>query len=72
MTTSHQTVRLSRGRHLSPHQGVCAMELASMLAGETFTDRPAAVCPVIAGFVRAYNDAADRRRRVRTCTPSAQ
>ena len=32
------------------------MELASMLAGESFTDRPATVCPVIASFLRAYND----------------
>jgi hypothetical protein len=32
------------------------MELASMLAGEEFTDHPRAVCPVIAGFLRGYND----------------
>jgi hypothetical protein len=39
------------------------MELASMLAGEEFTDRPASVCPVVAAFLRAYNDAVDDRRR---------
>jgi hypothetical protein len=39
------------------------MELASMLAGEPFTDRPQSVSPVIAGFLRAYNDAIDDRRR---------
>jgi hypothetical protein len=39
------------------------MELASMLAGEPFTDRPASVCPVIAAFLRAYNDLVDDRRR---------
>src|SRR3954451_14219927 len=32
------------------------MELASMLAGERFTDHPRGVCPVIAGFLRSYND----------------
>jgi hypothetical protein len=32
------------------------MELASMLAGERFSDHPRAVCPVIAGFLRSYND----------------
>jgi hypothetical protein len=32
------------------------MELASMLAGERFSDHPRSVCPVIAGFLRAYND----------------
>lgn len=60
---SHQTIRLSRGRHLSPQEGACVMELASMLAGEKFTDHPASVCPVIASFLRAYNDAIDEDRR---------
>jgi hypothetical protein len=48
---SYQTVRLSAGRHRSPDDGACVMELASMLAGEPFSDRPATVCPVIAGFL---------------------
>jgi len=39
------------------------MELASMLAGEPFTDHPASVCPVIASFLRSYNDSIDERRR---------
>jgi hypothetical protein len=39
------------------------MELASMLANEPFTDHPAAVCPVIASFMRAYNDSIDDSRR---------
>lgn len=53
---SHQTVKLSRGRHSSPEEGVCVMELASMLAHEPFSDHPRSVCPVIAAFLRAYND----------------
>jgi hypothetical protein len=53
---SHQTSRLSRGKHRDPDHGVCVMELASMLAGEPFTDQPRSVCPVIAGFLRSYND----------------
>jgi hypothetical protein len=60
---SYQTVPLARGKHASPRNGACVMELASMLAGEDFTDRPAAVDPVIAAFLRAYNDAVDDRRR---------
>jgi hypothetical protein len=32
------------------------MELASMLAGERFTDRPGSACPVIGAILRAYND----------------
>jgi hypothetical protein len=39
------------------------MELASMLAGEPFTDHPQSVCPVIAALLRAYNDWADDERR---------
>jgi hypothetical protein len=39
------------------------MELSSMLAGEPFTDRPECVCPVLAEFMRTYNDEVDERRR---------
>ena len=63
MSVSHQTATLSRGKHTSARSGACVMELASMLAGEEFTDRPASVCPVVAAFLRAYNDAVDDRRR---------
>jgi hypothetical protein len=60
---SHQTIKLSKGKHVSPADGACVMELASMLAGETFSDHPASVCPVIGSFLRAYNDSIDERRR---------
>jgi hypothetical protein len=43
------------------------MELASMLAGEHFTDHPTSVCDVIASFMRAYNDAIDDERRQDLC-----
>ncbi|MFL5859506.1 MAG: hypothetical protein ACJ780_01815 [Solirubrobacteraceae bacterium] len=62
-TATHQTVRLSRGRHPSPHDGACVMELASMLAEEPFSDHPASACPVIGAFLRVYNDAVDDERR---------
>jgi hypothetical protein len=39
------------------------MELASMLAGDRFTDRPASVCPIIGSILRLYNDNIDDRRR---------
>jgi len=60
---THQTVKLSKGKHSSPESGACVMELASMLAGEPFSDHPASVCPVIGSFMRAYNDAIDEHRR---------
>lgn len=60
---NHQTVKLERGKHFSPREGVCVMELASMLAGEIFSDHPYCVSPAIGGFLRAYNDAVDDRLR---------
>lgn len=62
-STSHQTIRLSRGKHASPAEGACVMELASMLAGEPFSDHPASVCPVIGALLRTYNDSVEDGRR---------
>ena len=56
---THQVVQLGRGKHTSPEHGACVMELASMLAGERFSDRPRTVCPVVGAFLRTYNDALD-------------
>jgi hypothetical protein len=39
------------------------MELASMLAGEPFSDHPQAVSPTIGSFMRNYNDLIDDERR---------
>jgi hypothetical protein len=60
---SHQVVRLSRGRHAAPDAGVCAMELASMLAHEPFSDRSPSISPTIGAFLRTYNDGVDDDRR---------
>jgi hypothetical protein len=60
---TYQTIKLSKGKHTSPEDGACVMELASMLAGEQFSDHPATVCPVIGSFLRAYNDSVDDVRR---------
>jgi hypothetical protein len=62
---SHQNVKLAKGKHTGPEQGVCVMELASMLAGEPFSDRPRAVCPTVAAYLRAVNDlVSDKDRRL--------
>lgn len=60
---THQTVKLSKGKHTGPNDGACVMELASMLADEPFSDHPASVCPTIGSFLRAYNDVIDEARR---------
>jgi hypothetical protein len=60
---SHQTMRLSAGRHRSPSAGACVMELASMLAEEPFSDRSGTVSPVVGAFLRTYNDGVGDGRR---------
>ncbi len=60
-------LRLEAGAHDSPDEGVCIVELASILAGERFTDRPICVDEVIAAFLRSWNDRlghAERQRLV--------
>jgi hypothetical protein len=47
---------LSRGKHRSPRQGACFMELASYLAGERWSDHPACTHPLLAAVARDVND----------------
>jgi hypothetical protein len=69
---SHQTVRLASGAHRSPDDGACVMELASMLAGEPFTDHPRSVCPVVAALLRTCNDRFDEHTRQRLLRYAAE
>ena len=39
---------LSRGRHRNPKRGACFMELASVLAGERWSDHPSCTHPLLA------------------------
>jgi hypothetical protein len=60
-----ESLRLEPGSHASPEDGVCIVELASILARERFSDEPECVCDVIGAFLRAWNDRAsyvDRQR----------
>jgi hypothetical protein len=47
---------LSRGRHRNPRRGACFMELASLLAGEQWSDHPSCTHPLLAQLARAVND----------------
>jgi hypothetical protein len=47
---------LSPGKHRSPRTGACFMELASLLAGERWSDRPACTHPLLAAVARHVND----------------
>ena len=58
-------LRLAPGGHNSPRDGVCVVELASLLAGERFSDRPDCVDHVIGGYLRSLNDRASHAERQR-------
>jgi len=47
---------LSRGRHRTPRRGACFMELASVLAGERWSDHPVCTHPLLAELARQVND----------------
>lgn len=58
---------LSRGKHWSPRRGACFMELASVLAGERWSDHPPCTHPLLAALAREVNDLStdgDRRQLV--------
>ena len=55
-TSENPSVHLEAGKHGSPDEGVCIMELASMLGGESFSDYSRRICPVVGAFLRGYND----------------
>jgi hypothetical protein len=47
---------LSRGRHRTPRSGACFMEMASVLAGERWSDHPECTEPLLAELARLVND----------------
>jgi hypothetical protein len=63
---------LSRGKHRSPRRGACFMELASVLAGEPWSDRPRCTHPLLAHVARLVNDQTsdEGRRRLAPHIPS--
>jgi hypothetical protein len=62
-----ETIHLDDGAHDSPDDGMCVMEAASLVAKERWSDHPQCVSPVIASFLRAWNDALgdDDRQQLR-------
>lgn len=47
---------LDRGRHYAPEAGGCFMEVASVLAGERWSDHPRCTHPLLAEAARLVND----------------
>lgn len=56
---------LSRGKHRNPRKGACFMELASLLAGERWSDHPACTHPLLAALARHVNDRTSDANRQR-------
>ena len=63
---------LSRGKHRSPREGACFMELASLLAGEPWSDHPRCTHPLLAALARHVNDHSSDagRQRLTELAPS--
>ena len=58
-----KTLRLAVGSHESLDDGMCVMEAVSYMAGEPWSDSPQCASPVIAAFLRTYNDGVDEAER---------
>jgi len=56
---------LGWGTHASPDDGRCAMEWVSYLAGESHSDHPRCVSPVLRAFCTALNDSLEDEPRQR-------
>ena len=67
------TITLKSGSHATREEGVCAMEAVAWLAGEPHSDAPECASPVIAAFLRSWNDNLptdeDRQRLLRPLVP---
>lgn len=49
-------VQFKSGAHSSPKEGMCVMEAVAYVRGLPFSDHPACVSPVLAAFLRGWND----------------
>jgi len=63
-----QITTLARGKH-DEGEAMCAMEAVAWLAGEPWNDAPQCASPVIAAFMRSWNDALPDADRARLLLP---
>jgi len=63
---------LSRGKHRNSRKGACFMEMASVLAGERWSDQPRCTHPLLAELARHVNDCTsdDHRQQLAVLIPS--
>ena len=62
------TITLAKGAHAAGAE-MCAMEAAAYVAGEAWSDHPECVSPVIAAFLRNWNDNLDEPPRTALIRP---
>ncbi len=64
-------VKLESGNHSKPTQGMCVMEMASLLAKEKFSDHPTCVNEVITRAAQRVNDSVSEpdRQRLKKLLP---
>jgi hypothetical protein len=60
-----EDAHLSVGSHETPEDGYCVMELYACVYERPFTDHDESVSPVLAAFLRNWNDALDDETRQR-------
>lgn len=63
---------LHNGAHVAPPNGhvvACVMEAVAYIAGEPWSDHPECACPVIASFMRSWNDALPDEERTALLLP---
>jgi hypothetical protein len=60
---------LKSGAHPSIKSGACVMEAVAYVAGEKWSDAPECASPVIAAFMRLWNDSLDDEARNRLLKP---
>jgi hypothetical protein len=69
------SLEIKHGGHAPPNgiMEACVMEAVSYVAGEAWSDHPQCACPVVAAFLRAWNDSlpddASRTRLLRPLVP---
>ena len=69
---SLESIQLEAGCHCVPGNGIvhaCVMEAVSYIAGEPWSDHPQCASPVIAAFLRAWNEALPDEDRDRLLKP---
>lgn len=58
-----QALALSSGSHEDFNHGMCVMEAVSFVSGEPWSDSPSCASPVIAAFMRSWNDSLNDDKR---------